>query len=94
MFTNNTHGRADFGPALDRAFREFEDSSECQQILVIFTDGDRETVVPTEPFQRNNESRRVRVCLSVCVCVCVCLCMCWCVSVRVWLSVCVCVSGV
>ena len=67
--TNDTHGRAEFGPALERAFQEINSSSECHHVIAIFTDGDVEIVLPTEPFAMYNSEKKVCMCECVCVCV-------------------------
>ena len=48
LSSNNTRGKAEFAVALELAAEVLGNSSECHRSIVIFTDGDTETLVQRE----------------------------------------------
>ena len=61
-------GRAQFSPPLQEALWLLGNSTECHRVLIVFTDGERETHLPIDLVRENNKD------IEVCVCVCVCVC--------------------
>lgn len=61
MHTNDTGGTATFTPAVREAFRQFAESSEPHKALLVFTDGNSETVLPACLIRRLNSGGEVHV---------------------------------
>ena len=50
-------GRALFSSPVETALRLLGNASECHRVLVIFSDGERETKLPEDVFRENNDNR-------------------------------------
>ena len=63
----NNVGRAHFASPMEMALRLLGNSTECHRVLIIFTDGERETPLPTDDINDGNKDRGVCLCSCVCV---------------------------
>lgn len=62
--TNNA-GRAEFTTPLRESLLLLGNSTECHRVLIIFSDGERETSISTDLVKQYNSNREVGVVLIV-----------------------------
>ena len=58
--TNNV-GRAHFSQPLQDYLRLLGNSTECHRVLIVFSDGEKETLLPVDLVRANNKDLEVGV---------------------------------